>query len=165
MLPDQEQIAAQVGRGFAALLRHEGGSVTLRLEPQSLGALTVRLDLDAGRVEATLEATTDQARRLLNESLGMLGQALEAHGLDVERLDVRLAERSQHAEWPAAGDGDRGGATEGGTGERSALSERQGVVVHDAPALKESVEPVWEPTEIGIGEGGALVRLRLDTVA
>jgi hypothetical protein len=162
---DPQHLAAQIGRGFAAVLRQQGGSLTLRMEPASLGALKIRMDLDAGRVEATLEATSDRARRLLDDSLPALRSALEAHGLSVERLDVRLAESG-----PSLRDGDaaeRQGSFEtapDSDGGAAWYAGRDGPG-SEHPWAADAAEPMVAPDGIGVGSGGAPVILRLDTVA
>lgn len=176
---DADQVAAQIGRGFAAALRQQGGTVTLRLEPGSLGPLRIRMDLDAGRVEATLEASSDRARRLLDDALPTLRSALEAHGLSVERLEVlgspslrdgSAAERQGSLDTGVHSNG--GAGTHGGDDERTPGSEHpagaDGVrgrepLAGDAAAIAAGL--LWTPEGIGVGAGGALVRLRLDTVA
>lgn len=158
-----EDLIAQFQRGLAAVLRQQGGSLTLRLEPQSLGELRVRMDLAAGKVEATLEASTNEARRLLDESLGSLRSALEAQGLEIHRLDVRPLETSSEAHGGGGLD-DAGGGAERRQGDPGA--ERPGS--HGPGRGPAWAEPPSDlkvmPDGLGIGAGGALVRLRLDTV-
>jgi flagellar hook-length control protein FliK len=87
-----DKFAAQLGRGFAAALRQGGGSVTLRLRPEALGDLKIRLELSGSQVDARFEAASDQARGLLSESLGSLRSALEARGLEVAGLHVTVGD-------------------------------------------------------------------------
>jgi flagellar hook-length control protein FliK len=94
--PSDEAPEAQFSRGLAAALRQGGGSVTLRLNPEQLGDLTIKLHFQQGSVDARFEAATDQARGLLNDSIDALRAALEARGLEVDRLSVHVAERPQH---------------------------------------------------------------------
>ncbi|MFM9996043.1 MAG: flagellar hook-length control protein FliK [Phycisphaerales bacterium] len=174
-----DPLAGQVARGLAAALRQNGGSVTLQLEPAALGALKVRLRLDAGRVEATFEAANDPARRLLDGALAGLRSALEAHGLAVDRLDVKLAERAewlgQDAQGPGVGPephahgsadqsgGDRPSGSEDPEAGGHARTKRWFAERSTAPQF--AAEPVVTPEGVGVGAGGALIRLRLDTVA
>lgn len=123
--PQNEVFSAQVGRGLAAVLRQGGGSVLLRLQPDALGELKVRLDLKDGVVTAKFEASSDQARRLLDAGLPELKAALEARGLAVERLEVRQApatmDRTQEpvaAERPREFGEGFGGAEQGESGGR-----------------------------------------------
>ena len=89
---DHQKVLAQVGRGLAAVLRRQGGVVTLRLEPAALGRLKIRLDLNQGRVNATFRVENESARQLLESSLDALRSSLELRGLSVERLHVDLRE-------------------------------------------------------------------------
>ena len=84
-----DKLLAQVSRALAAALRQNGGTVTLRLKPEELGDLKVRLQLQDGRVDARFEVRTDRARELLDKSIGALRSALEAHGLTIDRLSIR----------------------------------------------------------------------------
>ncbi|MEQ8843783.1 MAG: flagellar hook-length control protein FliK [Phycisphaerales bacterium] len=83
---------AQVSRGLARALRSGDGSVTLRLKPESLGQLSVRVQVQNQRVEATFEARTVGAQRMLEASRDVLRQQLEGRGLAVDRIEVRLLE-------------------------------------------------------------------------
>ncbi len=83
---------AQVGRGLAQALRTGNGEVTLRLRPENLGQLSVRVQVENKQVVATFEARSAEAQRLLEGSRDSLRQQLETRGLSVERIDVRLIE-------------------------------------------------------------------------
>lgn len=86
---DAERFQAQLSRGLASALRQAGGQVLLRLQPEAMGMVRVQLDVDQGSVTARFEATTEQARQLLDSNLAALRQSLEARGLQVERLHVQ----------------------------------------------------------------------------
>lgn len=83
-------VRAQALRGVAAALSSSEQSVTLKLEPATLGELRVNLQFKEGTVAARFEATSSEARRLLERSIGDLRQALEARGVEVSQLDVQL---------------------------------------------------------------------------
>lgn len=85
---DQSGVLRQVQQGLAKLLKAEGGSTTLRLNPKSLGEVTVHLQVQHGKAEARLTPTNDVARSLLQSGLKELKAALETRGLRVERLTV-----------------------------------------------------------------------------
>jgi flagellar hook-length control protein FliK len=87
----EKPVPEQAVRGLAAVLRQKGGNVTLRLAPDSLGDLRISMKLDGAQVWASIEATNEPARQLLEEQRDTLREALEAHGLKVERLDVSAA--------------------------------------------------------------------------
>ncbi|MCB9846176.1 MAG: flagellar hook-length control protein FliK [Phycisphaeraceae bacterium] len=84
----EEPPHAQFERGLHAALRSRDGRVSLRLSPAALGVVHVALRVQADRVSATLRAASNEARGLLESSLDHLRAALEARGLNVERLDV-----------------------------------------------------------------------------
>jgi|GEM_PF-2238868 len=85
---DQSGVLRQVQQGLAKLLKADGGSTTLRLNPKSLGEVTVHLQVQHGKAEARLTPTNDVARSLLQSGLKELKAALETRGLRVERLTV-----------------------------------------------------------------------------
>lgn len=85
---DAESVARQVSHGMAAVLSRGGGTVTLRLSPQALGAVRVRVEVHDGQVRAMFDVATDSARRLLIEGVESLKGALESRGLTVDRLEV-----------------------------------------------------------------------------
>ncbi len=81
--------AALLSRGMAAVFQQRGGSLTLRMIPESLGPVRIRMNLDSGAVNVRLEAATPAARALLADNLAMLRGSLEAKGLTVESLTVQ----------------------------------------------------------------------------
>ncbi|MBL8761218.1 MAG: flagellar hook-length control protein FliK [Phycisphaerae bacterium] len=84
-LPDQ------VARGLATLLRHQGGSVTIRLTPESLGQIKINLKIEDAHVWASFQPSSDASRDAIQQSLASLRASLESRGLVVERLEVAPA--------------------------------------------------------------------------
>ena len=82
---------AQLQRGLAQVLRQKGGTLNLKLDPLELGTVKVSLQMSQGRVEGSIEASSEQARGLLQDQLETLKSSLEQRGITVDRLDVRLA--------------------------------------------------------------------------
>jgi flagellar hook-length control protein FliK len=151
---------AQFARGLSAALRQGGGTVTLHLKPQELGDLKIRLEIDGASVEARFEAATDEARGLLDQSIDSLRAALEAKGLEVERLSVHVAERTNEHDAQDAPPGDHGGRhggrEQGGSNRGAARTPRE----QDA-GTELLVIPV-ALADACAGLGGAL---RLDAIA
>lgn len=81
---------AQVTRGLEAAMRQNGGSVTMRLKPESLGSMKIDLQIAHGAVAARLEAGTPEARELLQKHLATLRTALEAKGFTVRSIEVQV---------------------------------------------------------------------------
>lgn len=90
--------AAGVSRGLAAVLNQKGGTLTMLLNPASLGSLRIAMSIDAGSVSVTMEAVRPEAQELLNRNLQSLRAVLEARGLTVERMGVQLAPQSQNTD-------------------------------------------------------------------
>lgn len=106
----EEKASAQVTRGLASILRKGGGTTLIRLQPDALGAVRVQLNLSDSRVQAKVEASTEQARDLLMKDISTLRAALEGKGMEVDdievTLDPRLAERAKRG-GNASGDAPR----------------------------------------------------------
>ncbi|MCH2162581.1 MAG: flagellar hook-length control protein FliK [Phycisphaerales bacterium] len=77
-----------VQKGLTALANQKGGSLSMRLDPPSLGPLKLEMAIDSGRVRVQMLTASESARSLLGSNLGMLRSALEERGLIVERLVV-----------------------------------------------------------------------------
>ncbi|MFA6043452.1 MAG: flagellar hook-length control protein FliK [Phycisphaerales bacterium] len=86
VVEDHEPLT-QVSRGLSLALR-QGGNATLRLAPDSLGELTIHLNIKDDQVSARLQPTTESARHLLEAKSHELWAALEARGLSVERIEI-----------------------------------------------------------------------------
>lgn len=178
----QEAFAAQLKRGLAAVLRQNGGSVTVRMAPASLGQVRIRLDLDQGQVSARFDVGGPEARRLLESDLGVLRQTLEARGLRVDDLQVTVrpelagprespADPGGHpsSESPEEQDADPGGAGQdhpGGGVPPDAQAPRQ-----DAEGASGTESPTIDPWVSLIGgadadpDGPSALRLRIDALA
>ncbi|MBX3352041.1 MAG: flagellar hook-length control protein FliK [Phycisphaeraceae bacterium] len=91
--PDEAALAS-VHRGLGVAMKQQGGSVQMRLTPESLGLLKIEMTIARGVVAATLQASTPEARELLGRHIETLRASLEAKGLSVERLSITLAPAS-----------------------------------------------------------------------
>lgn len=176
--PQSPEFAAQVQRGLAAAIAQGGGQVTLRLNPEALGQLRVKLDLRADVVKLRFEVGSSAARSLLDEQLPGLGRMLEAQGLRVAHCgvgtDSSLAPthaptppQSQDANGTGAQQFADGGGQWAGTGADGG-AQRQ--ASENAASRIESAEADQTPRsgEIHIErEGGVLdlVTLRLNAIA
>jgi len=171
--PQKGDLEAQISRGLAAALRQKGGRVTMRLEPTSLGKLTVQLQMKGERVSARFEATTEQARRLLETARSELRSALEARGLVVERVQVQVtpsedsggAGREQlppgrNESGLHAGGNERGETGRGGGGDPSEDRAREAEPRED----HEGPSAAWSEPGGADGSPERLVHLSLDVV-
>ncbi len=91
-------------RALRSLGRGYGGATVVQLRPAQFGKVTVRVQMEDGRVQADLLARTPEAARVLGEHLRFLRESLEQKGLIVDRLEVREESKvessrdGQHAE-------------------------------------------------------------------
>lgn len=89
---DDRASVASVNRGMSAVVKQNGGSVTIKLSPESLGPLKIQMSIEGGRVDLRFDAATEQARDMLTRNADMLRQSLQNKGLGVERLQVHTAQ-------------------------------------------------------------------------
>lgn len=80
-------------RGALAMTRSTGGAMTIRLEPESLGALRIQMQISQGRVAVQFHAETAQARGLLNQHVETLRTAMESHGLKLDNVQIHTLAR------------------------------------------------------------------------
>lgn len=83
-----ETVEVQLARALATALRAGQGGASITLRPESLGAVHVRLDVRDSTVRARIEASSEEAARLLRSAAPALHQALTAKGLEVASVDV-----------------------------------------------------------------------------
>ncbi len=87
-----EEVPASVSltrRALRSLGRGHSGATVVQLRPAQFGKVTVRVQMEEGRVQADLVARTPEAARVLGEHLRLLRDSLEHKGLVVDRLEVR----------------------------------------------------------------------------
>lgn len=99
-LPQVEQSPAdanlaRIARGLQSAISQNGGAVTLRLHPPELGAVRIEVEIHDGVIRAQFQAQNESVRTLLMHQLQNLRQALQGHGLVVDRLDVQTEAQSQ----------------------------------------------------------------------
>ena len=91
---EQEAVLQQTTRGMAQILKNDGGSLTLRLTPEALGEIRVKIDLHQGVASARFDTTNPEAARALEAGLPQLKAALESRGVRVDQIEI------QHHEQP-----------------------------------------------------------------
>lgn len=100
-----ELVQVQVARGLAAAIEKGEGTLTLRLKPEALGQLNIKVSMKDGVLSAHFEAQTREARDLLVSTTASLQQTLEAAGVVVDRIDATVATApSQPSSFTSQGD-------------------------------------------------------------
>lgn len=85
------------------LLMPVGRTVTLRLEPDTLGPARLQLTLQGDQLTARITVERPEAKALLDSSLGQLTQQLERAGIRVEQIQIQLAGQAAHDQLPQRG--------------------------------------------------------------
>lgn len=117
---------AQVGRGLAQALTGKGGSVTLRLRPEHLGQVTAHVKIENGVVGVRIEASSEEARALLERESSVLRASLESRGMEVGHVRVEISSRSdERTQEIDARHEDRGGASPDAGGDRPDAEDRR----------------------------------------
>jgi hypothetical protein len=174
--PD-EPPAAQVERGLAQVLRQRGGTLQLKLTPSELGEVRITLTVSQGRVDGTIEASSEPARDLLTRSLEELRASLERRGVTVDRLEVRLHESAGSQQLSGDGAEPRDGNAHGERGEAGGGRYQEGSprrdpgrgdaedAQHSASRLSRDVHGAHHGAAGGARVAAAGGWLRLDTTA
>jgi flagellar hook-length control protein FliK len=104
----------------------EAKQFTLRLTPDNLGPLSIRLTLRQGALGVDLTTASPEARKALEAALPQLRASLHDAGLRLERLDVGLRDRDETAgrnanqqgnQSPQQQSGEPGGQAQAGAGD------------------------------------------------
>lgn len=192
--PRSASLPDQVARGLATLLRHQGGSVTIRLTPETLGQIKIHLKIEDAHVWATFQPSSDASHEAIDQSLASLRSSLESRGLIVERLEVvpsgvanfeqSLRDSNHQSNSPgehhpgdqsdphSAGSQsgsqpgrDRMGHGQGDRGSTSAAAIHERISSTDTELLPDSIGSASVFMEESPSESGMARRLRLDAVA
>jgi flagellar hook-length control protein FliK len=85
----RQEIFSQVENGFLQQAGNGGRQLTLQLNPQELGRITLILSVNQGEVKASIRAENGETAAVLTEQMAELKASLEAQGLKVRELDVQ----------------------------------------------------------------------------
>ena len=114
-----EQATMITSRGMNALASQKGGSLTMRLDPPSLGQVMIKMSVSNGVVHAELHASNSAGRVVMERGLETLRASLESRGLSVERLSVQAATGSSESQ------GTRSESNTQGDGQQQAENDEQ----------------------------------------
>lgn len=89
----ESQIFDQVVTRLAGSFNGQSGRMVLRLHPAELGALKLDLKIEGDRVQANLQAQTQQVQEVLERNLPQLRSALAEQGLKVDQFQVNVEQR------------------------------------------------------------------------
>jgi flagellar hook-length control protein FliK len=87
-----EQLVSQI---HVAKLGQEGGRATLRLNPDSLGQVEVRLEMEGGHLRAHFSAQNADVREALRQHMPELQRALAENKVSLSSLQVEVGRGSE----------------------------------------------------------------------
>lgn len=82
------RFAESLGNRVQWLAEQGGGEVRLRLAPEGLGPIEIRLQLDGERVDLAMQAMQAETRQALEQALPRLREMLAQNGLQLGQADV-----------------------------------------------------------------------------
>jgi flagellar hook-length control protein FliK len=168
----EKLIDAQLASGLAAALRQRGGTITLRLNPESLGAVRVEMRIEDGTVSARIDAVRDETRQVLRAGLDGLRAAIEERGLVVHRVEIADAPPGSGTVLAQGGEQKRSASESPAQGHESPARDRRDS--HEGTGREaggddgadgtddDQAGVWWEPPT---GPAQTLLRLRVNTVA
>lgn len=83
------QLAEQITRGIQQSTAAGRSEFTLKLEPESLGAITIKLVEKAGKTTISIAAASAQTARLINSDIGVLREAVASMNAQVEEASIQ----------------------------------------------------------------------------
>ncbi len=119
--------AASVKRGVMTSQSSNGQTVTVRLDPPSLGSVRIQVRMSGGETNASIGTSSDVAHSLVRGSLDQLKAGLERSGITVDRINVTRMAPAGAAEAPtdARGGDQPGGQNDGRSGGREQADQQQ----------------------------------------
>ena len=89
---DQFNISEQITDGVKANLNLEKNEFTVKLNPESLGEVTIKLAEEGGKMVVNITATTESTAELLNSDLTALRDSLGSLNLEIREVTVEAPE-------------------------------------------------------------------------
>ena len=100
------RFAEELGARVQWVAEQQGGEATLRIAPEGLGPVEIRLKLDGERVDLGFSATQNETRQALQDALPKLREMLAQQGLQLGHADV--GHRQAHTPHDGHSDSGRG---------------------------------------------------------
>ncbi|TVQ44733.1 MAG: flagellar hook-length control protein FliK [Gammaproteobacteria bacterium] len=120
LVPDAPGFGQGLGQRLIAMVQQGLQQAQLRIHPEHLGPLEVRLRTEGDAVQVTLASPHASVREALESALPRLRDTLAEHGLSLAQADVGGGEREAAGRGDGEADTAPGGWTEDGEGDGSA---------------------------------------------
>ena len=139
-----------IGTGIRNLSSQGGGEMHVRLKPENLGELHLRVVTQGNNVGLHIQAPDDRARKIIEESLGHLKAQLSTQNLSLSKVDVTVAQSLGSASGNLRNDQ---GQQQGG---QQALQHLRDMMA-DSRQQQGNRQNAWNGTEAG-ARTGAIAR-------
>jgi flagellar hook-length control protein FliK len=96
---DARMLLEQVKQALSLQVREQTTEVRIRLQPESLGTMVVSVQQDEAKVAAEIRVEHSTVKAAIDSQLPNLRQALQSQGIDLQRLEVVVADQSMGREF------------------------------------------------------------------
>jgi flagellar hook-length control protein FliK len=131
----------EIVRQFTLLMRKGGGEAKLLLQPEHLGSMKLRIQLDKGEVATSIVVDNQAVKDLILSRLNILEESLLEHGFDLGSFDVGV--KSENGNSDAASE-TASGNRQRGSGDVPASME------YEDEAVLETARLPWMSTRVNI---------------
>lgn len=100
------EVHEKLQAGIKVSVEQGGGEVKMKLNPESLGEVRIKLSVDSGMVKAEIMVENPEVKSIIEADASFLKESLGAHGLTLDKCVVEVG-RSFDARHDEAGDGSR----------------------------------------------------------
>lgn len=103
------EVREKVQTGIKVSLEQGGGEVKMKLNPESLGEVRIKLNVASGVVRAEITVESHEVKRLIETDTSFLRDSLGAHGLTLDKCVVEVGRSSDargREEYESASTGD-----------------------------------------------------------
>jgi len=132
----------EIVRQFTLLMRKGGGEAKLLLQPEHLGSMKLRIQVDRGEVATSILVDNQAVKDLILSRLNILEESLLEHGFDLGSFEVGVKGEKGNGE-TASGTA-RGNRSDANGGGEAALME------DDPVAGQETARLPWISTRVNI---------------
>ena len=117
-------IADQVVRNLSLQVDGNASEMRMTLKPPSLGEVQLHVHVEDSKMAAQIDVSQQLVKSALEAHMPQLRQALQEHGIEVQRIDVMVPEQSAHQGGTGSGGertGRRGGRRAAASGDDEPL--------------------------------------------
>jgi len=97
----RERLSSHALTGLSSEIRNlgqqGGGEIRIRLKPENLGELHLKVVTRGNEVGLRIQASDDHAKKIIEESMGYLRESLSSNQLSLARVEVTVAQAASSA--------------------------------------------------------------------